>query len=287
MTINPNDFYTNGKPNPINNKYLTYTPGTVLEYHTFDAEGQLTEIRTVTVTNQTKVIDGVTCTVVTDVVRDAETNKLIEKTEDYFAQDNAGNVWYFGEQAVNYVYDDVTGKLLEKNTQGSWLAGTQTPSGAIAEPGIAMEANPKVGDTYNQENAPDLAEDYARITSLKGNTSLDEFGALKNLLVTLDLNPLDTVGGKLTEQENKYYSNANIPGFNGEVFSQTYELDGNKYALAETEQLWSIKVNGNTQLVQAMASFGASSSGSATPLTTASSEQQGPQNPLAASGHHA
>jgi hypothetical protein len=271
MAITTPDFNANNfiAGEPIDNNtsnYLQYTPGTTLVYETHDADGVLTQIRTVTVTNKTKVIDGVTCIVVTDVVKDAETGKLIEKTEDYFAQDKSGNVWYFGESAKNY---DENGKFL--NTDGSWLAGVNG-----AAPGIVMEATPKVGDKYYQENAPGVAQDYAQVTSLKGDA-----GQFHDLLVTLDLNPLDVSStGKLTENEYKYYS-AGI----GEVYSQTYELDGNKYVLAETEQL--VSINGSTQLVQAMASFGAGPSASATPLTTASSDQQGSHNLLAPPGHHA
>jgi hypothetical protein len=282
MAINPNDFSTpDGKPNPINNQYLTYAPGTTFVYHTFDENGVLTEIRTVTVTNQTKIIEGVTCTVVTDVVTVAPgqpgAGQLIEKTEDYFAQDDAGNVWYFGEAAKNYE----NGKFV--GTEGSWLAGKKG-----AEPGIVMLADPQKGITYKEENAVN-AQDTATVTSLNGTAQLEQFGSLNKLLVTLDLNPLekDPVTNELLAQENKYYSN--LPGFNNSVFEQTYELDEqtHKYVLAETEQLYSVTVNGSTQLVQAMASFGPNASASATPLTTASSEQQGTQNLLSSPGHHA
>jgi hypothetical protein len=151
-----------------------------------------------------------------------------------------------------------------------------------------MEAAPKKGDTYDQENAPGIAEDEATVTSLNGKATLEKFGTLSNLLVTLDLNPLerDPVTNELAAQENKYYSN--LAGFHGEVFAQTYELDEetHKYVLAETEQLFSVTpAGGTTQLVQAMAGFGATQSTSS-PLTTSAPDDQASQNALAAPGHH-
>ncbi len=56
-----------------------------------------------------------------------------------------GNVWYLGEFATNYEYDD-NGNLIRTNTGGSWEAGVD---GAL--PGIIMQANPEVGDQYYQE----------------------------------------------------------------------------------------------------------------------------------------
>ena len=84
-----------------------------------------------------------------------------------------------------------------------------------------MEASPRKGDTYDQENAPGVAEDFATVTSLKGTATLDQFGSLSNLLVTRDINPLeiDEATGRLAAQENKYYSTQ----FGTEVFAQTFD----------------------------------------------------------------
>ena len=63
MTTNvaaPSGFTTN-----IDNPFMTLTPGTTFVYGDTEA-GSVT---TVTVTRQTKVIDGVTCVVVHDVAR--------------------------------------------------------------------------------------------------------------------------------------------------------------------------------------------------------------------------
>ena len=53
----------------------------------------------------------------------------MEKTNDYFAQDKAGNVWYFGEDTKEFE----NGKVV--STEGTWRAGVDG-----ATPGIIMLA---------------------------------------------------------------------------------------------------------------------------------------------------
>jgi hypothetical protein len=47
------------------------------------------------VLRRTKRILGVTCTVVRDTV--SEHGRAVERTDDWYAQDRQGNVWYMGE----------------------------------------------------------------------------------------------------------------------------------------------------------------------------------------------
>ncbi len=68
--------------------------------------------------------------------------RIEEVAVDYFAQDDAGNVWYFGEDVFNYENGVV------KDNHGSWHAGVDGP------PGMIMPANPAVGDVYRPENIP-------------------------------------------------------------------------------------------------------------------------------------
>ncbi len=69
-----------------------------------------------------------------------EDGQVLEVAVDFFAQADAGAVWYFGEDVANYV-DGVV-----DNTEGTWLAGKDGP------PGMIMPANPQVGDVYRPEN---------------------------------------------------------------------------------------------------------------------------------------
>ena len=67
---------------------------------------------------------------------------LLEIAVDWFAQDDAGNVWYFGEDVWNYEKGRVA------NTDGSWTAGVDGP------PGMIMPGEPSVGQRFNPENIP-------------------------------------------------------------------------------------------------------------------------------------
>jgi hypothetical protein len=167
MPINPADFSTT-----IDNPYFSLKPGTTFVYSTPDGS----EIVRFAVTNETKVVDGVTCVVVRDIA--TVDGVLHEDTIDYFAQDNQGNVWYFGEQVKNFV----NGKF--DNTHGSWLAGVD------GDPGIVMQAQPFVGQVYNQENAPNVAQDMAEVLSLTA-TSVAPYGDFSNVLQTHDFTPLE------------------------------------------------------------------------------------------------
>ncbi|MDW4550222.1 hypothetical protein R5H32_12735 [Defluviimonas sp. D31] len=92
---------------------------------------------------------------------------LVERTLDYFAADAEGNVWYFGEDVVNYRYDK-TGKLIGKDNHSAWRAGVNG-----AKPGITMPAATSPGLSLFQEHAPangamDWFEIVARDLSVKG-----------------------------------------------------------------------------------------------------------------------
>ena len=141
-----------------------------------------TESNQVIVTYDTKGILGVETTVVRDVAWDE--GVLVEDTFDWYAQDTAGNVWYLGELATNYEYDD-DGNFIGTNTEGSWEAGVD---GAL--PGYLMKANPQVGDKYFQEFFQGEAEDEAEVVSLNDSVSID-FGDFENVLKTRDFTALE------------------------------------------------------------------------------------------------
>jgi hypothetical protein len=141
---------------------------------------------TVTVTADTRVVDGVTAT----VVRDSSTidGRLAEDTFDWFAQDDRGNVWYLGEDTTAYDEDGSTTK------EGSWEAGVHGASG-----GIIMPAHPEVGNRYQQEQLPGVAEDRGEVLALDASGKVP-WGSFTDAIRTRDTTPLEP-----DNTEYKYY----------------------------------------------------------------------------------
>ena len=160
----------------IDNPYLPLKPGTVWEYEAVGSEGK--ERIVVTVTDQTKVVDGVKATVVHDRVTEFG-GKLVEDTYDWFAQDKTGNVWYLGEATTSYDGESAP------STQGSWEAGTD---GARA--GLVMPAEPKVGTAYHQEYYKGEAEDRGKILAVDESVT-GPTGSYDHAVKTADTTPLE------------------------------------------------------------------------------------------------
>jgi hypothetical protein len=142
-TIDPAAFSTR-----IDNPYHPLVPGT--SWILVEKKGKHTVENEITVTRDTRVVMGVTCVVVHDVVR--EKGKLEEETLEWFAQDKDGNVWYFGEDTKEY------GPGKRVSIEGSWEAGIDK-----GQPGIIMLAHPAPGPAYRQEYGPGAAEDMAQV----------------------------------------------------------------------------------------------------------------------------
>jgi hypothetical protein len=159
----------------IDNPYFPLVPGTTFVYEGPTADGL--EHEEFAVTHETRKILGVTCVDVHDqVFIDGE---LTEDTHDYFAQDQDGNVWYFGENSAE-VEDGLVVSL-----EGSWLAGVDG-----AKPGIVMEAVNRVGDFYRQEFALANAEDLAEVVALHETVTVP-YGTFHDCLETRETTPLD------------------------------------------------------------------------------------------------
>src|SRR3954454_21433156 len=79
---------------PQANPWFPLRPGTTTVLRGTDEGERLRE--RVHVTGQTKTIQGIRARVVSDVLR-RSIGRLAERTTDWYAADNAGNVWYFGE----------------------------------------------------------------------------------------------------------------------------------------------------------------------------------------------
>ncbi|HLA82214.1 MAG TPA: hypothetical protein VJP78_11460 [Thermoleophilia bacterium] len=168
VAIDPADFSTT-----IDNKHFPLEPGTTYIYESGDGGTRIE----VVVTNETKVIQGVTCVVVRDTV--TEGGALVEDTYDWYAQDKDGNVWYFGEDTKEYQDGQVV------STAGSWEAGVK---GAV--PGYIMKAEPRVGDRYQQEYLKGEAEDMAEVLALDASATVP-YGSFAQVLKTKEWTPLE------------------------------------------------------------------------------------------------
>jgi hypothetical protein len=170
--LDPADFTTN-----IDNPYWPMKPGSRWVYRETDSKGTRQKV-VVTVTNQTKrIANGITARVVRDVV--TETGQFVEVTDDWYAQDKRGNIWYLGEDTTEYE----NGKPVSKH--GSFEAGVDG-----AQPGVIMPAHPRPGLAYRQEYHKGEAEDRARIVSLREKAEVAA-GYYRRVLMTRDWNPLD------------------------------------------------------------------------------------------------
>src|SRR5215212_295433 len=181
LQLDPGNFVSK-----VDNPYFPLEPGRTYIYRG-ETEGVPTR-DVMIVTSDTKVILGVTTIIVRDQAH--EDRVLIEDTFDWYAQDKAGNVWYFGEDTKEL---DENGNVI--STEGSWEAGVNG-----AEPGIIMEAHPKKGDKYQQEFAAGVAEDMAQVIGFEDSFCV-RYGCFENVLVTREWTPLER--GVV---ENKYYA---------------------------------------------------------------------------------
>ncbi len=167
----------------VDNQYFPLVPGTAFVYQTPDG-GERVEVR---VTEETRTIMGVACTVV--MVREFEDGELAEETTDWYAQDVDGNVWYFGEDTKEYRADEVV------STAGSWEAGVDG-----AQPGIIMQGTPAVGQSYRQEYYAGVAEDMGEVLSLEESVSVP-YGSFDRVLKTREWTPLEP-----GDEEAAYYA---------------------------------------------------------------------------------
>jgi hypothetical protein len=102
---------------------------------------------------------------------DYEDGVLHEISQNFFAQDDDGSVWYFGETVDNYVDGQID------NHEGSWLVGGPTdPADPIetataAQPGLFMPAAPQPGDHWKPENLFPIVDET--VTLLKAGLELE------------------------------------------------------------------------------------------------------------------
>jgi hypothetical protein len=168
----------------VDNPLWPLEPGTGFHYK--GMRGDVPQTDDEVVTHQTKQILGISATVVRDTV--SQHGHPIERTLDFYAQDNHGNVWYLGEDS----FELKNGRFAKASD--SWRSGVDG-----AKPGIIMPADPQPGDRYRQEYyPPGEALDEAHVLGRRGPVTVP-YGTFKRSLVTSEFSPLEP------QTEEKYY----------------------------------------------------------------------------------
>ena len=193
--VHPNEIGGKGfSPNP----YVSLVAG---QTQVVRAGEDWNELGVITVTDQTRTINGVECRVVLDVAVETSTEEgtvayePAEVTDDWYAQDSVGNVYYCGE--LSRSYEDGT----LRDLSGSFEAGRE-----LAKGGLLVKAMPDVGDAHRQEYALGEAEDVVEYVDVNATPTAAEGGENPRFhcggkcLKTFEHNPLEPESTEL-----KYY----------------------------------------------------------------------------------
>jgi hypothetical protein len=143
-----------------------------------------------TVTDLTKVIDGVHTLVIYDV--DIQDGVLQEAELFFVAQRSDGSIWTLGEYPEEYDNGTLTG------APSTWIAGI-----ARARAGQAMLADPKLGTpTYLQGFAPKVGFHDCATVFQTGQRTCVPVGCFNDVLVVDEFAPNDPEGG----HQRKFYA---------------------------------------------------------------------------------
>ena len=179
------------QPLSVSNPMFPLAVGTQFVYTGTIADGEGTHPHSVvfTVTDLWKQVDHVRTVVALD--QDFRDGRLQEQELAFFAQDDTGNVWNFGEYPEEYDNGKFTG------APSTWIRGT-----AGAYGGIHMLSQPRAGAQYREGLVPAIQfDDVSRITRT-GQATCVQAGCYRQLLVVDETSPNDPTSG----HQVKYYS---------------------------------------------------------------------------------
>lgn len=163
----------------VDNPWLPLRPGNEWVYASTARQRRTTRV---VVEPGTREIAGVATTSVREVTTDAD-GDVVEEGVRSFAQDRSGNVWSFAAATSTY------GRGGRVVGASSWEAGE---GGARAA--LAMPAEPRVGDGFAQEAAPQVAQRTAEVLRLDATASVPVGDFTGVLVLELTGEPSDEVG---------------------------------------------------------------------------------------------
>jgi hypothetical protein len=185
--FNPSSF---DRSTTISNEWLPLSAGTqlVLEGSAIEDGERVRHAIVSTVSDLTKSINGVRTVVLWE--KDYSNGQLVEAELSFFAQDNDGNVWNFGEYPEEYD----RGSFVKAPT---WLAGLQD-----AKAGIAMRVHPRMRtSSYAQGWGPKVDWTDRASVLLTGQRTCVPVGCYRGVLVTAE-----AARDELNSHQLKYYA---------------------------------------------------------------------------------
>ena len=154
-----------------------------------DSDGSHEHSVTFTVTDLVKHVDGAETVVALD--QDYLEGQLQEQELAFFAQDNAGNVWNFGEYPEEYD----NGKL--SGAPSTWIRGA---GGAYG--GMHVLSQPRTGMQYREGLVPAIQfDDVSKVTSVSQRTCA-KAGCYNSVVMVDETSPNDPASG----HQIKYYA---------------------------------------------------------------------------------
>lgn len=189
--MSPSNMPDFSHPTKIDNEFFPLEPGTEWVYKgtVTEAGGSTPHEVIFTVSTLTKVIDGVKTRVVWD--RDFGDGELEEVELAFFAQDDKGRVWNFGEYPEEYANGKFDG------APNVWITGLDGARG-----GIHMLADPEVGDAYVEGLVRKIDFYDVSTVAAKGLNNCVPTGCYDDVLYVKETSPLDKTSGIQT----KYYA---------------------------------------------------------------------------------
>jgi hypothetical protein len=213
--VRPADF---SRPTVINNRWFPLTPGTrfTLTGRSNRGGGLLPHTVVFTVTDLTKTIHGVNTLIMWDL--DYNNDVLAEAELAFFAQDDFGNIWTFGEYPEEYENGSFAG------APSTWMSGI-----ANAEAGILLPGDPTTGRKFLQGYAPDVNFLDCAVVNDRSERFCGFLNCYTNALVIYERSPLEPGSGI----QIKYYA----PGVGNFQIGALNDPEGETLVLTSFEKL--------------------------------------------------
>jgi hypothetical protein len=168
-------------PLSVTNRFTPFAPGTQFRY-TGQVSGEGRHDDVFTVTDLTLKVHGVSVVVALD--QDYRNGRLEEAELAFFAQDDAGNVWNFGEYPEEYENGRFAG------APSTWVDGVRGAKG-----GIKLPARPHVGQSWTEGRAAAIDFlDVSRVAAVRTKVR-SGLGLHRGVLEVDETSPLDPASG--------------------------------------------------------------------------------------------